>query len=243
MDDQIGWDTTMITHSFPEDRALKKSELMYDMKVGGPDGATFRTTKLLNDLGARTIRGRGTRVWEVNKVTVTQKRTRHTSESLGPSVALKDSWVDADRLREAEVLDKLEQPSTSRPFKYAMKTHVISIECYGGVEIDGQPDHTRALHTNGRAIPFLSSTLPRLPFISSAVVGECYKESNYVSKVSRQELASSSNAFNAQEEVASEKMHHRSVFEQLGVSLYEQTKPADTFLALSQICIRAFILL
>lgn len=58
---------------------------------------TFRTSKLISGIGAETIRGRGTRVWEVHEVKDGKVDSSRT-------YVLKDTWVDSDRMREGDVV-------------------------------------------------------------------------------------------------------------------------------------------
>lgn len=120
---EVGWDTTVKLLAVPD--ATPIQELMYDITVRAASGSVvFRTKRLISDIGARSIRGRGTRVWEAIKVADGAASGEH-------SVALKDSWVDADRMREADILEKLKLADTSELFRFVTENGMIGTKCYG----------------------------------------------------------------------------------------------------------------
>ena len=58
----------------------------------------YRTKQMLYS-SASALHGHGTRVWKAVEVVDGVEK--------GPPVALKDCWVDSDRMREGEILDKI----------------------------------------------------------------------------------------------------------------------------------------
>lgn len=204
---QVGWDTTMKLLAVPDSSPIQ--ELMYDITVRAASGnVVYRTKRLINDIGARSIRGRGTRVWEANKVT--------DGAVTGDPVALKDSWVDADRMREADILQRLKSAGTGEDFDFVFSNTTLGVECYGDVFIDDRPDHTRQTHTVRQAA---SGKFYPLPLVNNAAsfFSETVAPKSFALKLTEQ--------------------HHRAVFNMVGSSLYEQNDPYVVFMALAQITI------
>ncbi len=56
----------------------------------------YRTEEILSNHSAESILGRGTRVWSA--------RLLVNGEPSGELVAIKDTWIDADRPREGDIL-------------------------------------------------------------------------------------------------------------------------------------------
>lgn len=58
---EVGWDTTMKLLAVPDSSPIQ--ELMYDITIHAASGSVvYRTKRLINDIGARSIRGRGGRM-------------------------------------------------------------------------------------------------------------------------------------------------------------------------------------
>ena len=133
---------------------LFRSNNQWDITVRNFDGAlsTYRTTRLISNIGAESIRGRGTRVWEAQKLW----RGRPQEDT----VALKDSWIDDDREREAVILQKIIESAPTPKAKEILIKHLLTVVCYGDVFIDGQTDQTHTLLRRGADVP---SDLP--PFV------------------------------------------------------------------------------
>ena len=100
----LGWDETIKRSpgSTPRD-------LQYDILV---NRTTYRTQKLLSNIGAENLRGRGTRVWAVKKVI-------HGGLVAKETLVLKDGWVDSNRRREEKILQNIRESTvngTDKPF-------------------------------------------------------------------------------------------------------------------------------
>lgn len=205
----------------------EKLILMYDIIVrdDGKD-VVYRTKKLLNDVGARCIRGRGTRVWEAVKL-------KNGAED-GDLVALKDSWVDANRQREFEILKKLKNADASTDFQKAIVDILLTIDCSSDVLVVGKPDHTRDLHTDGHKPP-----TSRAPY--ALVLQTFPQEASTPSVQGERSVRVPLSCLQQLEErtpvlappthnpTFHEKQHHRSVFHQVGTSLYEQNEAHVVF--------------
>ena len=80
---QLGWDPTMERVSTRH----HVGQVDYIIKFRN---VRYRTVRLISDIGAEAIRGRGTRVWEVRQL------NKNDEEDPTPLV-LKDSWADAQK--------------------------------------------------------------------------------------------------------------------------------------------------
>lgn len=106
----------------------------------------FRTKELIDQQNACSIRGRGTRVWEV--VPADDEDT-----DPGKHVVLKDSWVDADRTREGKVLDKIAAGDMSDDDRVIFQSCFLTVLAQGDVVVNDKVDNTRSLLTNGEVPP------------------------------------------------------------------------------------------
>jgi hypothetical protein len=153
----------------------------------------FRTTELINDDGAAAVRGKGTRVWDV-------QRTKDGQIIPGATGVLKDSWVDSTRDREDKILQQLkigseliaqgDEDEQSDPFLTSMASGDVYIEgvadqtplLLGGDEStkytsfllqvpDGQPKISPLTSAAQNALPiyFHSKTHYRIVFVERCV--------------------------------------------------------------------------
>ncbi|THH07427.1 hypothetical protein EW146_g9326 [Bondarzewia mesenterica] len=78
---QVGWDPAIAAHEVG-------GKIYYDYTVQSAGGieTVYRTKKILSDIGADALHGRGTRVWEAVKL--------EGGKEVGESAALKDVWID-----------------------------------------------------------------------------------------------------------------------------------------------------
>ncbi|KIP06495.1 hypothetical protein PHLGIDRAFT_118886 [Phlebiopsis gigantea 11061_1 CR5-6] len=127
--DDLGWDPTMTL--VPE----TDGKHQYDIQVAvstDPMPVVYRTTRLISNVGACRLRGRGTRVWEVRQLNANSCFT-------GPPRVLKDSWPDTDRPREAEVLAQVLRDIGSVE---EAQDFFLTVEAAGDVSIGGAVDQT-----------------------------------------------------------------------------------------------------
>ncbi|KAF8731102.1 Fungal specific transcription factor domain, partial [Rhizoctonia solani] len=100
---QLGFDFSMT--AAPNSNG--ESEPLYDITVHNDEAKTacvYRTLRVISDLGTDSLTGRGTRVWEVRKLV--------NGLPCGPSYALKDVWVYADRTAEHQLLNTIRTTHT-----------------------------------------------------------------------------------------------------------------------------------
>lgn len=157
----LGIDTTMTIVS-EKDGEIPR----YDIKVRVPVKSkrttrgsavtqvlTYRTTRLINDDGARSFRGSGTRVWEVVPVANGVEKSKDIH-------VLKDTWVDDDRQHEGDILKEImENSSLDKLAREELTALFLTAIAQGDVYItderDGQEklDSTRGLATRKACIP------------------------------------------------------------------------------------------
>lgn len=140
----LGYDPTMSVH-----RTLEDGSRQYDIAVRHEDGIcqTFRTKSLLSNGGGCYLHGRGTRVWEAVRL----ENGMETDEL----VALKDSWVDGYREREAVVNARIRGSATSSDERDKLDRLMLPIAAHGDVYISGTLDCTRLCSDSKRRITSL----------------------------------------------------------------------------------------
>ncbi|CAE6470392.1 unnamed protein product [Rhizoctonia solani] len=95
---QLGYDPSI----GPVRSTGSNSEPSYDIRVYDPstgERTVYRTLKMISDVGADSMVGCATRVWEVRKFV--------NGDFVGPSYALKDVWVHEDRETEHVILERI----------------------------------------------------------------------------------------------------------------------------------------
>ncbi|THH04754.1 hypothetical protein EW146_g10093, partial [Bondarzewia mesenterica] len=135
----VGWDPTIAAHEVG-------GKIYYDYTVQSAGGieTVYRTKKILSDIGADALRGRGTRVWEAVKL--------EGGKEVGEPVALKDVWIDHDRMREGNILEVLRKSALAPDVAERLEDCLLTVECHGDVIIGGSPDHTRDLMMRGKEV-------------------------------------------------------------------------------------------
>lgn len=133
--EELGYDPTITPARDPKARANNQ----YDIVVRDVEGTSwmYRTTRLISSIGAESLRGRGTRVWEAQRLI--------NGRPQGKSVALKDSWIDDHRDREAAILEKIIASASSVKDRETLVRHLLTIMCYGDVYVNGAKDSTKQL--------------------------------------------------------------------------------------------------
>ena len=127
--EQLGWDPTMRLVT------IDRRNLQYDITVSDKDHTeplVYRTMRLISNVGACTIRGRGTRVWEVQRVGPDGKPD-------GQSRVLKDSWPDSDRTPEWDIMESIRKDT---PQQHVLHRALLTIEARGHVTIGNANDQT-----------------------------------------------------------------------------------------------------
>lgn len=132
--EELGWDPTMKCRW----NGVVGSPFQYDITVRHMDtkqDVVYRTQELVSDVGANHIRGRGTRVWRVKKVSKNHRVGK-------TDFILKDAWVDSGRTREGKVLAKI-RGSTKDPEVIAKLDEILlHMSMHGDVYIGDTMDQT-----------------------------------------------------------------------------------------------------
>ncbi|KIP04125.1 hypothetical protein PHLGIDRAFT_494333 [Phlebiopsis gigantea 11061_1 CR5-6] len=229
---QLGWDSTM-------KRLSPRHELgnvQYDILC---DGVWYRTVRLISDVGAGALRGRGTRVWEVNETTTDD----HGDVIVDPTPrVLKDSWVDASREREAVIMQKIREDASKcqDPLVLGLNfdKYFMKIKASWDVTIAGAVDDTHALIRCGRyfegmarePLMICSPTKKRRAKYDSngplGPTGAIKLPDTYVERVLEYDA----------------KIHHRVVFTEVGVTVTEIGTLSGALRALADATRALFIL-
>lgn len=127
---ELGWDPNMKFVNGPKPHHI--------ITVRSPQGKKlrFKTEELLSDAGAKAIRGRATRVWKVKRWI--------GGRSVGPSMVLKDCWIDADRPCEGDVMKNILASAASKPeHEVVLRRGLLTTFIHGDVHtVDGIIDST-----------------------------------------------------------------------------------------------------
>ena len=158
---QLGYDGTMTR--LPALSSLDQS-VVYDIEVRDhsktPVVKKYRTRRLISELGAIPLRGRGTRVWEVVELDT------NDNPAGTRTWVLKDTWGDADRPLEGENLQKLRRKAAAINQGERFNTYFMSTSRYGHVYDDegenARPDTTASFRLSRLDSPELPLGIPTL---------------------------------------------------------------------------------
>ncbi|KAI0086025.1 hypothetical protein BDY19DRAFT_996211 [Irpex rosettiformis] len=103
---------------------------------------TFRTTGLISSIGAKGVRGRGTRVWQGQ--TLVNGQMQPDSDEM----VMKEYWVDSDRMREAEIWRRILEDAVTEEDRELLKRHLLTPLYSGDVVVDGKLDTTDRLRNH-----------------------------------------------------------------------------------------------
>lgn len=148
-DHEVGWDPTIC---YARDRngevLLHDGVPRLDITIhkDGEEPEVYRTTRIISDIAADSPLGKGTRVWEAMKLNA-------NNEEVGHPVALKDSWIDHDRMREGDIQAQIRSEMATAKDKEDMDRLFLTVLAHGDVYIQERPDHTRDLITHGADVP------------------------------------------------------------------------------------------
>ena len=234
--EQLGWDQSMRLVEL----SAKDDKPQYDITVMDDDTNAlriFRTKRMISNIGADTLRGRGTRVWEVVELDKSKK------ESGGETCVLKDSWVDDDRDREGRIIEKIradataaqeraddeyekapegEKPDRSEIYD-TINRSLLTVVTYGDVRAGQQPDKTR----NWKSPEAISLKSVRVTSKASDIVQTSLQAAGSIA------VETGAESPNLAVTEFSTKTHHRIVFKEVGMTIREVPP-----LSLAFICIR-----
>ena len=217
---QLGWDPTMERvstrhHVGQVDYIIKFRDVRY------------RTVRLISDIGAEAIRGRGTRVWEVRQL------NKNDEEDPTPLV-LKDSWVDADREREGHILATIRETAQGLSNVYDFDKYFMKAKDYGDVYIEDKLDHTYGL-IRKRSSPVGSEHKPLVIKTKAPVPAKGpHIPSNAAGVTGAPQLPGDDD--DGQNSVKySAKIHHRIVFTEVGTTVAEVSSLSDAVFAMADV--------
>lgn len=120
--------------------------VFHELPKGKVKQRNFQTTKILSDFSAAPIRGRATRVFEAYELD-------EKGEKTGGPVAIKDTWIDADRKLEGDILIAMKGDIERLAPNDDVENYFLSIQAHGVVRIQGRQDDTLNLIMRGYTIP------------------------------------------------------------------------------------------
>ncbi|GJE97364.1 hypothetical protein PsYK624_135800 [Phanerochaete sordida] len=211
---ELGLDSTIVRQPSPD----AHGGVQYDILVGDK---WYRTQRLISAIGAESPRGRGTRVWEVREL------DKCGGTETGPSLVLKDSWVDQDRPREAKILDDIRASVTKKRDWKRLKPHLLTVHDSADVLVEGVPDDTHSVLRRGM-IPVWEETVPVKKDLDANKQAQ-EDPRPLVDAPAVPERASKRHV------VYHRKVHHRVIFKQMGTTIMEVGTFTHAFAALGQV--------
>ena len=214
----------------------------YDIKVRDDSGTvrTFRTKDEISTYGADAMRGRGTRVWSAYDV---------TNDPDGETLfAIKDTWVNTDRIREGTTLRDLRQRLMEKNDGDTLKHFLTEVIC-GDVHIGSAPDDTGAHIQNGKQFTVesiiesrgVSDGTGRVTDIAGPRSGSKRRASD--GNVPNVERSSAEGTLRIGQVLGEHRVHYRIVFEEVGTPVDQLRNFCDIFLAIRDAVVGAYFVL
>ncbi len=220
---------------------LRSSETpVYDIIVhnakanGEVEEITVRAVDLIENVRVQYPLGRGTRVWEVQRV-VDGVIAEHAEGRV-----LKESWVDAERRSEAEIMEQILAAANEEEkdmLSEALLTHVAA----GGVLVEGKLDNTRDLGISDADLPTTRRFSLRVsPFHRSSHVSEAPSSSSVASAGHSVLSVPAANATTGTQP-STKRQHTRLLIKQLCIPLAKVLSLCQVFEALTQSVFRKLL--
>ena len=203
----------------PVTTCVKNREPQYDIVVRDKNTATettFRTKRVLSNIGTDALRGRGTRVWEVIELDA------DGNEKDVDTCVLKDVWADDDCEREGDILAAIRRDAEgkSRYWLEQFDNYFLTTVTYGDVYVNGEPDKTRQWEMpKNVGMLNLKSGLKEPRHIASDLVGAITFEQPSEDPVVQ---------------YYSTKVHHRIVFKEMGTTILDIESLQSVFVYLGE---------
>lgn len=220
-DHQLGFDDTIV----PRPTLDSTGGVQYDIEV---NGTWYRTQRLVSSIGAETIRGRGTRVWEVKELDANKVEKSDSS-------ILKDSWGDEKRLREELVNKKIRDTknlddSQSEMLQQSLLTCLNSWDVTVETLWGRKPDSTRKVMLRGQDAKHRGTVNVKKNLDASKRVAP---------KLPAKGTLSQGATIEPQHIRYGEKIHHRIVFAEVGITIQEVGSLYEAFQYLAQVALGA----
>jgi Fungal protein kinase len=199
----LGWDPTV-------ERICDGEVFQYKFTI---EDEVFTTTRELATYGADSMVGRGTRVYEAK-------------DAKGKKVAVKDSWREAVRQSEGEILKNILASCEKKlqPDELAKaKRHFVEVRLWQDVAIDNARDETPMIAEGTWVSIDLNPTLSTKRHLSSK--GDV-PDSGQLSALFSTQLGIIAHEI-------PRRVHTRTVFQDVGVALKDVTSLADNLTCLS----------
>lgn len=208
---KLGWDTT-ITCVSPRD--VTGPEIVYKIVVGDCE---YKTKRLISNVGAEVLRGRGTRVWEVVKLDANGGET-------GPSLVLKDGWGDVDRDPEGKILGEIRASGTPEQQK-AICEYFMKAIAESEVYVEGALDLTHVIKRKNKR-PETVEPFPIVDDLLNAKTGGAIPaEGRFALPQGEPERGITYSA----------KVHRRVVFDEVGKTIQEVESLSEAFDVLADV--------
>lgn len=176
------------------------------------------------------MRGRGTRVWEVKEL------SKHGEEDPnGPVLVLKDSWVDRERTREGEILNKISEDArkTSEYLPPIIEATLMKARTWGDVKHIGKKDETLTEKQREKVLQKIDGDV-------KVKVDTLTKRTEVASRLPAVGALTPPNEKDRAAVRYSPKVHHRIIFTEAGKRLTELTSLAEVFARLAEVLVGAF---
>ncbi|EKM53991.1 uncharacterized protein PHACADRAFT_196429 [Phanerochaete carnosa HHB-10118-sp] len=221
-DYQLGFDESMKRL----DTLDASGRVQYDIRV---NETMYRTQRLVSSIGVETIRGRGTRVWEVKEL------DGHGKEKPG-SVIVKDSWGDKKRRREEDINKDIRDTETideqhSQVLNGCLLTCLNSWDVTVDTSTGRKIDSTREVMFCGNDPTYLDTVKVKKDLDASKRVAP---------KLPAQGTLSQLSTIEPSRFVYGEKIYHRVVFAEVGTTIIEAQTLSQVFKFLSNIAIALY---
>jgi hypothetical protein len=216
--EELGYDKTM--------RLLESNK--YEVDVGS---LTFVSSRILSDLAADRLCGRATRVFEVSEKSGSPQH-----------FALKDQWIDDDRLAEGLVLENLRAMIKSNVENGVFQDmdlarnpvdYFLSVKAYSPVQLSSTFDDNTKMIMQGHSLPdsgsSLSISFSEKNFVSSDVPGVNSESAGHIPYP----VASTASILPIKRSNFQPRRHDRTVFNEVGTPLHDLDNLSDLFRGLA----------
>ena len=199
-------------------------DVRYDIRVGS---SVYRTQHLVSNVGAESLRGRGTRVWAVKKLSMDKTLNNEV-------LVLKDSWIDKDRKREGQILTAIRESQAEESQEdFQGSRYLLTAVDSWDVEIDGNIDSTQTcvrdvLRDNGSSE--LSKTMAAVGVFADPLVRK-----QVHSKLPPRGGVPTGTPVPLSVPEYPVKIHHRVVFKELGETVLELESMSRVFHCLADV--------
>ncbi|GJE95867.1 fungal protein kinase domain-containing protein [Phanerochaete sordida] len=211
-----------ITYGSPTELGFDESirrlpDGQFDIDVRDNQGGvnTYRTIKVLSNIGADALRGRGTRVWLVNPLTRAGRCDRKRQ------YVLKDCWIDSDRTNEGDLMNSVLTTAAGHLQEHLNQILLHPIT-HGRVYAGEVEDHTHNVMFRGAPLPNLLDAI----YVRESPL---HVKTNVVSSLRVQGAMAPEKAGKKAPPRYSGKIHYRIVYREVGKTLRGVESMSEVF--------------